>query len=75
MTPDKGQTTTTYCSQIKLTQSSSAFSKLLLPINPLSKPFAIENNDFLLIEVAKTSLRKDLDLKASIYAVAEIQEY
>lgn len=30
---------------------------------------------FLLIEVAKTSLKKDLDLKASIYATAEIQEY
>ena len=30
---------------------------------------------FWLIEVAKTSLKKDLDLKASIYATAEIQEY
>ena len=30
---------------------------------------------FLLIEVAKTSLKKDLDLKASIYATAKIQEY
>lgn len=30
---------------------------------------------FLLIEVAKTSLSKDLDLKASIYASDGIQEY
>ena len=30
---------------------------------------------FLLIEVANTSLKKDLDLKAVIYATAEIQEY
>ena len=28
-----------------------------------------------LIEVAKTSLTKDLDLKATIYAAANIQEY
>ena len=30
---------------------------------------------FWVIEVAKTSLKKDLDLKGSIYATAEIQEY
>ena len=30
---------------------------------------------FWLVEVAKTSLKKDVDLKASIYARAEIQEY
>lgn len=30
---------------------------------------------FWLIEIAKTSLRKDSDLKASIYAAAKIQEY
>ncbi len=30
---------------------------------------------FWIIEVAKTSLKKDLDLKASIYATAGIQEY
>lgn len=30
---------------------------------------------FWVIEVAKTSLKKDFDLKASIYASAEIQEY
>ncbi len=30
---------------------------------------------FWVVEVAKTSLKKDLDLKTSIYASAEIQEY
>jgi Uma2 family endonuclease len=30
---------------------------------------------FWVVEVAKTSLKKDLDLKTSIYATAEIQEY
>lgn len=30
---------------------------------------------FWVVEVAKTSLKKDLDLKASIYATAEIREY
>ncbi|BAZ42587.1 hypothetical protein NIES4101_85560 [Calothrix sp. NIES-4101] len=30
---------------------------------------------FLIIEVAKTSLKKDLELKAAIYANAQIQEY
>lgn len=30
---------------------------------------------FWLIEVAKSSLKKDLEIKASIYAVAKIQEY
>ncbi|MBD2306352.1 Uma2 family endonuclease [Chroococcidiopsis sp. FACHB-1243] len=30
---------------------------------------------FWIIEVAKTSLKKDLDIKAAIYATAEIQEY
>ena len=30
---------------------------------------------FWLIEVAKTSLKKDLELKKSIYAIAQIQEY
>lgn len=30
---------------------------------------------FWVVEVARTSLKKDLELKASIYAAAEIQEY
>jgi Uma2 family endonuclease len=30
---------------------------------------------FWIVEVAKTSLQKDLELKASIYATADIQEY
>jgi Uma2 family endonuclease len=30
---------------------------------------------FWVVDVAKTSLKKDLDLKASIYAIAAIQEY
>lgn len=33
------------------------------------------NDIFLVIEVAKTSLKKDLELKASIYAIAKIREY
>lgn len=35
----------------------------------------IPDDIFWLVEVAKTSLKKDLELKASIYATAEIQEY
>ena len=46
-----------------------------LPESTYSDRHPKPDDIFWLIEVAKTSLKKDLDLKASIYASAEIQEY
>ncbi|MGL4617969.1 Uma2 family endonuclease [Chroococcidiopsis sp.] len=46
-----------------------------LPESSYNDRHPIPNDIFWIIEVAKTSLKKDLDIKAAIYATAEIQEY
>ncbi|MFE1747272.1 Uma2 family endonuclease [Coleofasciculus sp. H7-2] len=46
-----------------------------LPESAYSDRHPEPDDIFWVIEVAKTSLKKDLDLKTSIYASAEIQEY
>lgn len=46
-----------------------------LPESAYNERHPEPNDIFWVVEVAKTSLKKDLDFKASIYATAEIQEY
>ena len=46
-----------------------------LPESAYNERHPEPNDIFWVVEVAKTSLKKDLDLKASIYASAAIQEY
>lgn len=46
-----------------------------LPESSYNDRHPAPNDIFWIIEVAKTSLNKDLEIKAVIYATAEIQEY
>ncbi len=46
-----------------------------LPASVYKKRHPLADDIFWIIEVAKTSLKKDLDLKSTIYAKAGIQEY
>ncbi|MBN3905661.1 MAG: Uma2 family endonuclease [Nostoc sp. NMS1] len=46
-----------------------------LPESSYSDRHPAPQDIFWIVEVAKTSLKKDLDIKAAIYAMAAIQEY
>jgi Uma2 family endonuclease len=46
-----------------------------LPESSYSDRHPAPSDIFLIVEVAKTSFKKDLEVKAAIYAAAEIQEY